>query len=133
MANRCATDVDFFIEYFALDLIMDERTASAGASLPGGSRTARCTASARKPWCSPLAAMAALIFSCTECAHPALATAARWLLRAGLPLQDMEFVQFHPDRHLSPPVASSPKARAARAAISPTRTASASWSATRPP
>jgi succinate dehydrogenase / fumarate reductase flavoprotein subunit len=27
---------------------------------------------------------------------PAPATAAAWPLRAGLPLQDMEFVQFHP-------------------------------------
>ena len=27
------------------------------------------------------------------------------VLRAGLPLQDMEFVQFHPDRHLSAPAA----------------------------
>ena len=35
-------------------------------------------------------------FSCTSAPTPAPATATRMALRAGLPLQDMEFVQFHP-------------------------------------
>jgi succinate dehydrogenase / fumarate reductase flavoprotein subunit len=51
--------------------------------------------------------------------------------RAGIPLEDMEFWQFHP-RAWRAPACSSPKACAARAAFSSTRTASASWSATRP-
>ena len=37
---------NFFIEYFALDLMMDSTTAAASASWPSTSRPARSTASA---------------------------------------------------------------------------------------
>ena len=53
--------------------------------------------------------------------------------RKGLPLEDMEFFQFHPTgpgRAGHPAVGGAPAARAASCA---TRTASGSWSATRPP
>jgi succinate dehydrogenase/fumarate reductase flavoprotein subunit len=57
-------------------------------------------------------------FSATS-AHTCTGDGNAMVMRAGLPLQDMEFVQFHPTGIYG----------AARAAISPTRKASASWSA----
>jgi len=50
--------------------------------------------------------------------------------RAGVPLEDMEFWQFHPPA-CTTPVCCSPKAAAARVRSCATSTASASWSATR--
>ena len=54
------------------------------------------------------------------------------VLRAGLPLQDMEFVQFHPTG-IYGAGCSSPRARAAKALIWSIPRASASWSAMRRP
>ena len=69
-------NAEFFIEYFALDLIMDE-TASAAASWPGTSTTARSTASAPTRWCWRPAATAAST-SAAPRPTPAPATAAPW-------------------------------------------------------
>ena len=85
----------FFIEYFALDLIMDE-TAPAAASSPGTSTTAPSTASARQDGGAGDRRLRPRLFLLHLGATPAPATATRMVLRAGLPLQDMEFVQFHP-------------------------------------
>ena len=49
------------------------------------------------------------------------ATVTRWRRARACPMQDQEFVQFHPDRHLRRRAASSPRARAARAVSSATR------------
>jgi succinate dehydrogenase / fumarate reductase flavoprotein subunit len=86
-------NAEFFIEYFALDLIM-EPTAPAPASSPGTWMTARSTASAPRWWCWRPAAMAAPISRTS--AHTCTGDGGGMVLRAGLPLQDMEFVQFHP-------------------------------------
>ena len=67
-------------------------------------------------------------FSCTS-AHTCRRR--RLALRAGLPLQDMEFVQFHPTGIYGSGCLIT-KARVARAAISPIPRASASWSAMLP-
>jgi succinate dehydrogenase / fumarate reductase flavoprotein subunit len=87
-------EVEFFIEYFALDLIMDEHGACRGVMA----------------WCLEdgtihrfRAQMVVLAtggygrayFTCTS-AHTCTGDGNAMVLRAGLPNQDMEFVQFHP-------------------------------------
>ena len=84
---------EFFIEYFAIDLIMNEQ-ASVRASSPGTWTTARSTAFRRSKTFWRPAAMAAL-FLCTS-AHTCTGDGNGMVARAGLPNQDMEFVQFHP-------------------------------------
>jgi succinate dehydrogenase flavoprotein subunit len=85
---------EFFIEYFALDLIMDESGRCRGAiawNLDDGT-IHRFNAN--------LVVLATggygrVYFSCTS-AHTCTGDGNAMVLRAGLPLQDMEFVQFHP-------------------------------------
>lgn len=83
----------FFIEYFALDLIMDNGTCRGvmALSLEDGSihrfrahKTILATGGYGRAY-----------FSCTS-AHICTGDGNAMVLRAGLPLQDMEFVQFHP-------------------------------------
>ncbi len=85
---------EFFIEYFALDLIMDEDGVCRGVvalSLEDGTlhrfqahKTVLATGGYGRAY-----------FSCTA-AHTCTGDGNAMTLRAGLPLQDMEFVQFHP-------------------------------------
>ena len=87
-------DVDFFIEYFATDLLMDDDGACRGAlawSLVDG------TLHAFRGHMVVLATggYGRTYFSCTS-AHTCTGDGGGMVLRAGLPLQDMEFVQFHP-------------------------------------
>jgi succinate dehydrogenase / fumarate reductase flavoprotein subunit len=87
-------DAEFFVEYFALDLIMDEDGACRGVmawNLEDGTLH-RCRAH--------LVVLATggygrAYFSATS-AHTCTGDGSAMILRAGLPLQDMEFVQFHP-------------------------------------
>ncbi|MFT8895661.1 MAG: succinate dehydrogenase flavoprotein subunit [Acetobacter sp.] len=87
-------DVEFFVEYFAIDLIMDEEGACRGVMA----------------WCQDdgtihrfNAKMVVLATggygrayqSCTS-AHTCTGDGGGMVMRAGLPTQDMEFVQFHP-------------------------------------
>ena len=87
-------EVEFFVEYFALDLIMDDEGACRGVIA----------------WCLEdgtlhrfRAQMVVLAtggygrtyLSCTS-AHICTGDGGGMVLRAGLPVQDMEFVQFHP-------------------------------------
>jgi succinate dehydrogenase / fumarate reductase flavoprotein subunit len=85
--------VNFFIEFFALDLIMDEGVCRGVMAwkLDDGSihrfrahRTILATGGYGRAY-----------FSCTS-AHTCTGDGNAMVLRAGLPLQDMEFVQFHP-------------------------------------
>jgi succinate dehydrogenase / fumarate reductase, flavoprotein subunit len=86
--------VDFFIEYFALDLIMDDEGACRGVTawkLDDGTlhryraqRVILATGGYGRAY-----------FSATS-AHTCTGDGNAMVLRAGLPLQDMEFVQFHP-------------------------------------
>jgi succinate dehydrogenase flavoprotein subunit len=86
-------DADFFIEYFALDLIMEggECRGLVALCLDDGSihrfrAQAVVLATGGYGRC---------YFSATS-AHTCTGDGNAMVLRAGLPLQDMEFVQFHP-------------------------------------
>ncbi len=84
----------FFIEYFALDLIMDEEGRCRGVialKLDDGTLhrfRANMTILATGGY-------GRAYFSCTS-AHICTGDGNAMVLRAGLPLEDMEFVQFHP-------------------------------------
>jgi succinate dehydrogenase / fumarate reductase flavoprotein subunit len=85
---------EFFIEYFALDLIMDEEGVCRGVmawNLDDG------TLHRFRAHMVVLATggYGRAYFSCTS-AHTCTGDGGGMVLRAGLPLQDMEFVQFHP-------------------------------------
>ena len=85
---------EFFIEYFAIDLIMDADGTCRGVvalCLDDGTihrfrakKTVLATGGYGRAY-----------FSCTS-AHTCTGDGNAMVLRAGLPLQDMEFVQFHP-------------------------------------
>ena len=85
---------EFFIEYFAIDLIMDDEGRCRGVvalSMQDGTlhrfrahQVILATGGYGRAY-----------FSCTS-AHTCTGDGNAMVLRAGLPLQDMEFVQFHP-------------------------------------
>ncbi len=87
-------NLQFFVEYFALDLIMDDEGTCRGViawCLEDGtihrfraSLTILATGGYGRAW-----------FSCTS-AHTCTGDGNAMVLRAGLPIQDAEFVQFHP-------------------------------------
>jgi len=86
-------DTDFYIEYFAIDLIMDggECRGLIALCLEDGS-IHRFNA---KAVVLATGGYGRTYFSCTS-AHTCTGDGGGMVLRAGLPLQDMEFVQFHP-------------------------------------
>ncbi|MAQ70575.1 MAG: succinate dehydrogenase flavoprotein subunit [Alphaproteobacteria bacterium] len=85
---------EFFIEYFVLDLIMSNEGECVGVMALGmedgkihrfrGHMTVLATGGYGRAY-----------FSCTS-AHTCTGDGNAMVLRAGIPLQDMEFVQFHP-------------------------------------
>jgi succinate dehydrogenase / fumarate reductase flavoprotein subunit len=86
-------EASFFIEYFALDLIMENGECRGVVALDMSDGTLHrfrahqvilATGGYGRAW-----------FSCTS-AHTCTGDGGGMALRAGLPLQDMEFVQFHP-------------------------------------
>jgi succinate dehydrogenase / fumarate reductase flavoprotein subunit len=85
---------EFFIEYFAIDLIMGEDGACQGVlawKLDDGTLhlfSAKMTVLATGGY-------GRAYFNCTS-AHTCTGDGNGMIARAGLPLQDMEFVQFHP-------------------------------------
>ncbi len=84
---------EFYIEYFAIDLIMSDDGA-VRACCAGSWMTARCMCSAPR-WCAGDRRLWPGLFQATA-PTPAPVTVAAWWRAQGLPLQDMEFVQFHP-------------------------------------
>ncbi|QUD86830.1 succinate dehydrogenase flavoprotein subunit [Phenylobacterium montanum] len=85
--------VDFFIEYFALDLIMDgERCVGVTAWKLDDGTLHRFQA---QTVVLATGGYGRAYFSATS-AHTCTGDGGGMVLRAGLPLQDMEFVQFHP-------------------------------------
>ncbi len=86
-------DADFFIEYFALDLIMENgecRGVVAMCMEDGAIHVFRSHATVLAT-----GGYGRCYFSATS-AHTCTGDGGGMVLRAGLPLQDMEFVQFHP-------------------------------------
>jgi succinate dehydrogenase flavoprotein subunit len=87
-------DAEFFVEYFAIDLLRDEDGAVCGVlawNLEDGTL---------HRFRGHMVVMATggygrAYFSCTS-AHTCTGDGNAMVLRAGLPLQDMEFIQFHP-------------------------------------
>lgn len=85
---------EFFIEYFALDLIMSDQGECLGVMAWNlddgtihrfrGKQTILATGGYGRAY-----------FSCTS-AHTCTGDGGGMVLRAGIPLQDMEFTQFHP-------------------------------------
>ena len=85
---------EFFVEYFALDLIMDQDGACRGViALNMDDGTIHRFRS--KKTVLATGGYGRAFFSCTS-AHTCTGDGNAMVLRAGLPLQDMEFVQFHP-------------------------------------
>ena len=84
----------FFIEYFAIDLIMDSEGVCRGviALCMEDGTLHRFRA---KKTILATGGYGRAYFSCTS-AHTCTGDGSAMVLRAGLPLQDMEFVQFHP-------------------------------------
>ena len=86
--------VEFFIEYFATDLIMDDDGACRGVvawNLDDGT----IHRFAAKKVILATGGYGRAYFSATS-AHTCTGDGGGMVLRAGLPMQDMEFVQFHP-------------------------------------
>ena len=84
----------FFIEYFAIDLIMDSDGACRGVM-------ALCLEDGKIHRFSAHMVVLATggygrAFSTCTSAHTCTGDGSGMVLRAGLPLQDMEFIQFHP-------------------------------------
>ncbi|MFM7621599.1 MAG: FAD-binding protein, partial [Alphaproteobacteria bacterium] len=85
---------EFFVEYFAIDLLFDEESVCRGilalcmedGTLHRflGHKTVLATGGYGR-----------VFFSCTS-AHTCTGDGGGMVLRAGLPLQDLEFIQFHP-------------------------------------
>jgi len=87
-------DATFYIEYFAIDLLMDESGVCRGVLAWD---LAEGTLHLFRAQAVILATggYGRSFFSCTS-AHTCTGDGNGMVLRAGLPLQDMEFVQFHP-------------------------------------
>jgi len=86
-------ETEFFIEYFALDLIMDEGECRGCIALDLA--TGEIHRFRAHMVVLATGGYGRAYFSCTS-AHTCTGDGGGMILRAGLPLQDMEFVQFHP-------------------------------------
>ena len=89
-----AHSAEFFVEYFALDLIMDEEGACRGV-LALEMATGELHLFRAQGTVLATGGYGRAYFSATS-AHTCTGDGGGMALRAGLPLQDMEFVQFHP-------------------------------------
>ena len=87
-------DTEFFIEYFAMDLIMDDEGVCRGVTAWTLDDGTVHRFRAQKVVLAT-GGYGRAFFSCTS-AHTCTGDGNAMVLRAGLPLQDMEFIQFHP-------------------------------------
>lgn len=87
-------DTDFFIEFFALDLLIDSNGICRGV-VAWDLATGQMHRFRAHLVILATGGYGRTYFSCTS-AHTCTGDGNAMVLRAGLPLQDMEFVQFHP-------------------------------------
>ena len=86
-------DAEFFIEYFAIDLIMEDGECRGVVALDLAE--GRLHRFAARMVILATGGYGRAYFSCTS-AHICTGDGNAMVLRAGLPLEDLEFVQFHP-------------------------------------
>ena len=86
-------DAEFYIEYFAVDLIMEDGACRGVVAIDLA--TGRLHRFRSHQVIFATGGYGRTYFSCTS-AHTCTGDGNAMILRAGLPLQDMEFVQFHP-------------------------------------
>ncbi len=86
-------DADFYIEYFAIDLIMEDGECRGLIAIDLATGQLHRYRAHRVILAT--GGYGRAYFSCTS-AHTCTGDGNAMVLRAGLPLQDMEFVQFHP-------------------------------------
>ena len=87
-------NAEFFIEYFAIDLLMDEDGSCRGV-IAIDLATGELHRFRAHQVLMATGGYGRTYFSCTS-AHTCTGDGNAMVLRAGMPLQDMEFVQFHP-------------------------------------
>jgi len=86
-------DAEFYIEYFAIDLIMEDGACRGVVAIDLA--TGRLHRFRSHQVILATGGYGRSYFSCTS-AHTCTGDGSGMVLRAGLPVQDMEFVQFHP-------------------------------------
>ncbi|MDH3620754.1 MAG: succinate dehydrogenase flavoprotein subunit [Gammaproteobacteria bacterium] len=86
-------DAEFYIEYFAVDLIMEGAACRGVVAIDLA--TGRLHRFRAHQVILATGGYGRSYFSCTS-AHTCTGDGSAMILRAGLPVQDMEFVQFHP-------------------------------------
>jgi succinate dehydrogenase / fumarate reductase flavoprotein subunit len=86
-------DAEFYIEYFAIDLIMVDGACRGLVAIDLA--TGRLHRFSARMVILATGGYGRAYFSCTS-AHTCTGDGNAMVLRAGLPLQDLEFVQFHP-------------------------------------
>ncbi len=86
-------DAEFYIEYFAIDLLMEDGACRGVVAIELA--TGRLHRFRSHQVIIATGGYGRAYFSCTS-AHTCTGDGNAMVLRAGLPLQDMEFVQFHP-------------------------------------
>lgn len=87
-------NAEFFIEYFAIDLLMDDEGVCRGV-IAIDLATGELHRYRAHQVLLATGGYGRTYFSCTS-AHTCTGDGNAMILRAGMPLQDMEFVQFHP-------------------------------------
>ena len=86
-------DAEFYVEYFAVDLIMDDGACHGVVAIDLA--TGKMHRFRSHKVILATGGYGRAYFSCTS-AHTCTGDGSAMALRAGLPVQDMEFVQFHP-------------------------------------
>ena len=89
-----SNEAKFFIEYFAIDLVMNEKNECCGV-LTFSLHDGKFYFFSAKMVILATGGYGRAYFSCTS-AHTCTGDGGGMIVRAGLPLQDMEFTQFHP-------------------------------------